>query len=271
MSDARSSDLSRQLDGVQQHELRNGRCEQDLALRLGRAADRGLAVLRADADWNQAKRMLWEAHLVQAEGTARQEAPAAYERLRTDLAIDSALPWTRATLLRLTPELLALDWTPVNEDDPPEQVADDLARNERIQRRLWLGSKAQQDLRTELRHVLGRDPRALHVARRLRRLGVTRLAVQDTGWRSVSHGREVDAGLHEQIDLTALETEFFALVRASRSPQRAPTDPGNLTALEPGRGASTRRLLQRLTWLLPNAWRGTASLRLTFLGRRPKP
>jgi hypothetical protein len=272
MDDAHGIELARQLDAVRAEELRSGRGGEDLAGALRRSADRGLAILRAVGGWSEATSRLWEGHLVDAESTACQEAPSAYERLRNDLAIESELPWTRATLLRLTPELISLDWGPVDEQEPVEQVADALAQNERIQRKLWLGSKVEQDLRAELREVVLHDPQAAHLARRLRKLGVTRLAVENTGWRSVAHDREVDPGLHERIDLTALEARFTSHVKAWRTGQvpASSADQGQLTALEPGHGATLRRFLQRLTGLVPSAWRGPVIRYLARAGRPPK-
>lgn len=118
--------------------------------------------------------------------------------------------------------------------------------------------------------VLSRDPKALHLARRLCKLGVTRLAVEDSGWRSVAHGREVDPGLHERIDLTALESQFFATVRARRSGQAPPSDQGHTTALEVGRVPRLRHWLQRLTGLIPNAWRAPVIRYLARAGRPPR-
>jgi len=269
VDDERDLWLTRQLEALRAQELRRGGADIDLVGRLRRVADGGLALVRSDDRWDRARQRVWDWHLLEAEATARTGAPAAFSRDVSDVVSESGSPWVRSTLLRLTPELLALEWGPVDEYLSSDDVANDLLAMERVVRHLRRSRDDDVGVAAAVRGLLASDVSALGLARRLQALGVSRLSSEDSV-PSVAHGREVQPLLVEEMDLTELEVDFARRVHDWREGRVATAQAYPNVALHPGRFGPTRRRLLPLAGVLPIAWRGRVSRWLALAGRPPR-
>lgn len=237
MADSRLDDLRQHWTGLFDTALdRHETAEQDLAA-LQVAALRGITLWTESGVVGPEADAAWEANLLHAEATLRQLWPAPYRAMSWNLTVPSTMPWTRSTLEGLTPRLLALNWNRTPDVEPVPDVAEALARNERIADLLWRGSGSGQELAAELLSAFTARPSTLRLAGQVLALGVTRLTAEGSEEPSLAHGKEVRPSSVERMDLTALEAKLVALVQ---EPGVDEVDVGTLIRLD-SRAAQERR------------------------------